>query len=53
VSAEAPPFLTTSKAAARILSFVMLTGLAIIKQLLRYCTLQKYGKQLYVQLKSL
>jgi hypothetical protein len=41
VSAEVPPFLTMSIAAASIFSFVMLVGLAIIKQLFRYYLLQK------------
>jgi hypothetical protein len=41
VSAEVPPFLTMSIAAASIFSFVMLVGLAIIKHLFRYYPLQK------------
>jgi hypothetical protein len=41
VSAEVPPFLTMSIAAASIFSFVTLVGLAIIKQLFRYYSPQK------------
>ena len=41
VSAEVPPFLTMPIAVACIFSFVMLVGLAIIKQLFRYYPLQK------------
>jgi hypothetical protein len=41
VSAEGPPFLTMSIAAASIFSFVMLVGLAIIKHVFRYYPLQK------------
>jgi hypothetical protein len=41
VSAEMPPFLTMSIAAASIFSFGMLVGLAIIKQLFRYYPMQK------------
>jgi NADH:ubiquinone oxidoreductase subunit K len=41
VSAQVLPFLTMLIAAASILSFVTLVGLAIIKQLFRYYPLQK------------